>query len=127
MILRKVLQPIVGLFILVNSVCGLLFKWLQAKGLDPFVFMTGNIIVCLLTLVSFYMLYKGMKAKTTVQFMSSVYGSFLMKLVVCGLVVVLYATLAVSVNSPAIFASLFLYLVYTFIEMKGLLLLLKKD
>ncbi len=127
MILRKVLQPILGLFILVNSVCGLLFKWLQTKGLDPFVFMTGNIIVCLLTLVSFYMLYKGMKAKTTLQFMSSVYGSFLMKLVVCGLVVVLYATLSDVVNSPAIFASLFLYLVYTFIEMKGLLLLLKKD
>ena len=127
MILRKVLQPILGLFILVNTLCGMLFKWLQSKGLDPFVFMTGNLIVCLLTLVSFYMLYKGMKAKTTVQFMSSVYGSFLMKLIVCGLVVVLYATLSESVNSPAIFASLFLYLMYTFIEMKGLLMLIKKD
>lgn len=127
MILRKVLQPIVGLFIAVNSVCGLLFSWLQGKGLDPFVLMSGNLIVCLLTLISFYMLYKGMKAKTTVQFMSSVYGSFLMKLVVCGLVVVLYATLSTTVNSPAIFASLFLYLMYTFIEMRGLLMMIKKD
>jgi ABC-type uncharacterized transport system permease subunit len=59
--------------------------------------------------------------------MSAVYGSFMMKLVVGAGVVVLYVMYAgEQKNLPAVFASMFLYLVYTFFEIKGLLELLKK-
>jgi hypothetical protein len=73
------------------------------------------------------MLNRGLNAKTTFNFMSAVYGSFLMKLVVGAGAVVLYVLYAgEQKNLPAVFASMFLYLFYTFLEIKGLLELLKQ-
>jgi hypothetical protein len=58
--------------------------------------------------------------------MSAVYGSFLMKLVVGAAAVVIYVLYAgEQKNLPGVFASMFLYLFYTFFEIKGLLELLK--
>jgi hypothetical protein len=70
----------------------------------------------------------GLTATSTTGFLSSVYGSFIMKLFFVGLVVVVYVKLSGDqMNVPAVFTSMVLYLLYTFIEVKGLLLLVKKD
>ena len=128
MILRKVLQPILLLFFGVNIFCGFSFQWLYKNGLDPYVLMTGNLIVCALTLISFYLLYKGLTAKSTTGFLSSVYSSFLLKLFIAGIIVVLYSKIAgPKMNMPAVFTSMVLYLVYMFIELRGLLTIIKKD
>ena len=60
--------------------------------------------------------------------MSSVYGSFIIKLVLAALVVVFYAQWkGNAMNTPALLSSMFMYLVYTYLEVKGLLALVKKD
>lgn len=125
--LRKSLRPIWLLFFVVNLIGLVFYKQLKTAGVDADVFLVGNIFVFTLTMVSFYMLNKGLNAKTTFNFMSSVYGSFLMKLVLGAAVVVIYVIYAgEQKNMPAVFASMFLYLFYTFLEIKGLLELLKK-
>ncbi len=125
--LRKVLRPIYILFIIINIIAMLLYKQLNSAGVDADVLIAGNIFVFTLTVISFYMLNKGLNAKTTFNFMSAVYGSFMMKLVVGAAAVVLYVLYAgEQKNLPAVFASMFLYLFYTFLEIKGLLELLKK-
>jgi len=125
--LRKSLRPIWLLFFVVNLIGLVFYKQLKTAGVDADVFLVGNIFVFTLTMVSFYMLNKGLNAKTTFNFMSSVYGSFLMKLVLGAAVVVIYVMYAgEQKNMPAVFASMFLYLFYTFLEIKGLLELLKK-
>lgn len=125
--LRKSLRPIWLLFFVVNFIGLVFYKQLKTAGVDADVFLIGNIFVFTLTMVSFYMLNKGLNAKTTFNFMSSVYGSFLMKLVLGAAVVVVYVMYAgEQKNLPAVFASMFLYLFYTFLEIKGLLELLKK-
>jgi hypothetical protein len=125
--LRKSLRPIWLLFFVVNLIGLVFYKQLNTAGVDADVFLVGNIFVFTLTMVSFYMLNKGLNAKTTFNFMSSVYGSFLMKLVLGAAVVVIYVMYAgEQKNMPAVFASMFLYLFYTFLEIKGLLELLKK-
>jgi hypothetical protein len=125
--LRKSLRPIWLLFFVVNLIGLVFYKQLNTAGVDADVFLVGNIFVFTLTMVSFYMLNKGLNAKTTFNFMSSVYGSFLMKLVLGAAVVVIYVMYAgEQKNLPAVFASMFLYLFYTFLEIKGLLELLKK-
>ena len=125
--LRKALRPIWLLFIVVNFIGLLFYKQLKTAGIDADVLITGNIFVFTLTNVSFYMLNRGLNAKTTFNFMSAVYGSFLMKLVVGAGAVVLYVLYAgEQKNLPAVFASMFLYLFYTFLEIKGLLELLKQ-
>jgi hypothetical protein len=125
--LRKALRPIWLLFIVVNFMGLVFYKQLKTAGIDADVLITGNIFVFNLTIVSFYMLNRGLNAKTTFNFMSAVYGSFLMKLVVGAGAVVLYVLYAgEQKNLPAVFASMFLYLFYTFLEIKGLLELLKQ-
>lgn len=125
--LRKSLRPIWLLFIVVNFIGLVLYKQLKSAGIDADVLIAGNIFVFTLTVVSFYMLNRGLNAKTTFNFMSAVYGSFLMKLVVGAGAVVLYVLYAgEQKNLPAVFASMFLYLFYTFLEIKGLLELLKQ-
>jgi hypothetical protein len=123
---RKALRPIYLLFIIINFVALILYKQLKTAGVDADVLMIGNIFVFALTIVSFYMLNRGLNAKTTFNFMSAVYGSFIMKLVVGAAAVVVYVVYAgEQKNLPAVFASMFLYLFYTFFEIKALLELLK--
>ncbi|MEY3541764.1 MAG: hypothetical protein RLZZ204_576 [Bacteroidota bacterium] len=124
---RKALRPFYTIFILINTLALLLNKQLKSAGVDADVLLIGNVFVFALTGVSFYMLNKGINAKTTFNFMSAVYGSFMMKLVVGAAAVVVYVLYAgEQKNLPAVFASMFLYLLYTFFEIKGLLELLKK-
>lgn len=127
MTLRKSLRPIYIFFIIINLIGLIFYKQLKTSGVDADVLLIGNLFVFTLTIVSFYMLYRGLNAKTTFNFMSSVYGSFIMKLVAGGAAVVVYVLYAgEQKNLPAIFASMFLYLFYTFLEIKALLELLKK-
>ena len=126
--LRKSLFPILLLFVLVNLIGFLAPGSLGSLDVNLEVLLVGNLLVCGLTLCSFWMLNKGLKASSTHTFMSSVYGSFILKLVIAALVVVVYAKFkGTAMNNSGIFACLFLYLVYTFLEIKGLLSLIKKD
>lgn len=126
--LRKALRPIIIFFAAVNILTASLYSTLHKMGLDVDVFLVGNLFICMLTLVSFWMMNNGLQAKSTAGFMSSVYGSFIIKLVLAALVVVGYAQWkGNAMNTPALLSSMFTYLVYTYLEVKGLLSLVKKD
>lgn len=126
MTVRMAMRPLYIFFVIVKLIGLVFYKQFKSAGIDPDVFLLGNIFVFVLTMVSFYMLNKGLKAKTTFNFMSAVYGSFLMKFLVGAGAVVAYVLLAgAQKNLPAIFATMFLYLFYTFLEIKALLELLK--
>jgi hypothetical protein len=125
--LRNSLRPILLLFLGINFFGLVFYKQLNTAGVNADVFLAGHVLVFILTIVSFYLLKKGLNAKTTFNFMSSVYGSFLMKLVLGAAAVVGYVMYAgEDKNLPAVFANLFLYLLYTFLEMRGLLEISKK-
>ena len=126
--LRKVLRPIIIFFAALNILTASLYSTLNKLGLDADVFLVGNLFICMLTLVSFWMMHNGLQSKSTAGFMSSVYGSFIIKLVLAALVVVFYAQWkGNAMNTPALLSSMFTYLVYTYLEVKGLLALVKKD
>ena len=126
--LRKALRPILIFFAVVNILAASLYSTLKNMGLDTDVFLVGNLFICTLTLVSFWMMHNGLQSKSTAGFMSSVYGSFIIKLVLAALVVVAYAQWkGNAMNTPALLSSMFTYLVYTYLEVKGLLALVKKD
>jgi hypothetical protein len=124
---RKALFPIIVLFVLVNLLGFLAPGPLGVLDINIEVLLMGNLFVSTITLFSFWMLFRGLKANSTLSFMTSVYGSFIVKLVVSAIVVVVYAKRAgEAMNTSGIFASMFLYLIYTFFEIKGLLDLSKK-
>jgi H+/gluconate symporter-like permease len=119
---RKSLFPLFLLFVSINGLSILFRRRLEPLGFDVNLLIVANLILCALTFVSFYILYKGMKASTTAGFLKSVYGSFLLKLIlVAGLVFGYVMTNRDGVNKPSLIASMFLYLVYTFVETRSLL------
>jgi hypothetical protein len=103
--------------------CSLGFNvYLKQLGFDVLMFILGNLMLCAVTLFSMYFLKSGMEATSTSKFLGAVYGSFIIKLVIVGFVVFAYAfTHKGSLNKPSLFSLMFLYLVYTFLEIKSLL------
>jgi hypothetical protein len=68
-----------------------------------------------------------MKSSSTSGFLSTVLSSFMLKLLAAVAIIFIYSKLTpTSMNMPAILISMFLYLVYMFIELKGLLSLTTK-
>ncbi len=128
MAVRKSLMPLFFLFVVINSLAIVFRGKMTAIGFDTNVLLIGNFFLCALTFFSFYMLYKGMKSATTAGFLRSVYGSFMIKLLLVALIVLGYAFLnKENINKPSLFTCMFLYLLYTFIETRALLKLSKKS
>ena len=127
MTIRKSLRPIISVFFVVALLSGLLVDMLNDIGVDPEVVFFGNLFLFVLTVFSFWILNRGMRATSTLGFTSSVYGSFISKLVFSAAAVVAYALIkGEQKNVPGLLVCMFLYLVYTFFEVKGLLATIQK-
>jgi hypothetical protein len=119
---RKSLLPIFLLFVSVNAIVIVFRERLETRGFDVDLIIWANLLLCGLTLFSHYLLYKGMRARTTAGFLKAVYGSFLFKLVlVAGLVAVYVFTHRDTANKGSLITSMVLYLCYTFVEVRSLL------
>lgn len=123
---RKPFLPIVLLFIVLNAFFlagkGMLERW----GADQDTLIYGNLLLFVITIVSFLMAQRGLKNTNPHAFVRSVYGSIMLKLFICLIAAVIYiATFRSALNKPAFFTLMGLYLVYTFIEVSTLTKLLK--
>ena len=124
----KPLRPIIWLFLVINIFISVFYRTFTSIDVDPNILLIGNAYICIITLVSYWFMSTGSKSKSTVQFTSSVYGSFLMKLVLSVLIIVIYSKIAgKNMNSNGIIGCLFLYLAYMFLEVRGLMSLFRKD
>ena len=119
---RRSLIPIVVLFCSIALVSLWMARRLEAWGFDPKVLFAGNLFLYLLTMASWFLLVKGMKAKNTAGFLGSFYGSFLMKFLLVAIVAFAYiSTVRESVNKPSLFTCMGLYLVYMALETRAVL------
>ncbi len=101
----------------------LLLRWNTDFG----VLLVANAILYGVTCISF-ILYSMALRNTNIQvFVRMVYGSLLVKMLVCLLATLLYAWLAGPVNRNAILGSFALYILYTYLEVRILLQLSKKS
>ena len=126
MVARKALSPLLIMFFVINVFLIVFRDFVEKKGFSVDVLLWGNILLCAISVVSFLLLYKGMNAETTAGFLRSVYGSFMIKFFIVAAAIFIYLYInKEDFNKPAVFASMFLYLVYTFVEVKGLLKLSK--
>ncbi len=124
----KPLRPIIWLFLVINIFTSVFYRTFTSIDVDPNILLIRNAYICIITLVSYWFMSTGSKSKSTVQFTSSVYGSFLMKLVLSVLIIVIYSKIAgKNMNSNGIIGCLFLYLAYMFLEVRGLMSLFRKD
>jgi hypothetical protein len=119
---KKLYLPLVILFICINAFLIAGKKWLANHGIDQTVVIYGNLLLGMVTFLSLYFYQRAMTHPSTAGFLRNTYSGIMIKLFVCMVVVLLYAlTAGKNINKGGLFASIFLYLVYTILEMRSLL------
>ena len=120
--------PLVIIFFVVSIVILILAKWIDAPAVDYSVIFAGNSILFLSTLLSFYLYSQSLKNNNIHAFIRVMYGSMLLKMIICIAAVVLYIVLSKSIiNKAAIFVCFGLYFIYTFVEVKTLMRISKEQ
>jgi hypothetical protein len=120
-------RPLLTVFIVVNILLILLRILLVPDILYP-VLWTGNAILFVASLISFYLFKKALLDKNPHAFIRLVYGGILLKMVICVAAAMLYILLTDGrVSKSAILECFCLYFLYTFIEIKKIMQLSKQQ
>jgi ACR3 family arsenite efflux pump ArsB len=91
------------------------------------VLLAGNIVLAVITWLSYVMARKGLAAANNQVFVRMVYASTLSKLFLCLIGITIYVLVKrPDVSRATIFTLMFLYLVYTVVETLSLYKLLKR-
>ena len=96
----------------------LLVQW----GVDQPLLIAGNMLLFTVSLISLLLYQRAMAHATTMGFLRNTYSSLFFKLLVCAIAAVVYVLLHKEhVNKPGLFTCIFLYFIYTLLEMRSLL------
>jgi hypothetical protein len=100
----------------------LLGPTLQKAGFGTTVTLVGDIVLFAATFLSLYLYQRAMTHTSTQGFLRNAYSGLMIKLVVCLVGVGIYAVAAKGIiDKYGIFACVFLYMVYSVIEMRSLM------
>lgn len=87
----------------------------------------ANLTLFLLSYFSFFIQLKGVSSKSTHAFVRGLYASLMLKMfVIIGALFIYIYGFGGSVNMPALFIAMALYLIYTSIEVKQLMKIARK-
>src|SRR5262245_59085933 len=118
---KTALLPLFGIFILVNAVLLVWTKRLTGMGVDVPVLQIGNLVLFLLFLL-LGLRYRGASRSSTQAFLRPVYAGMMLKLF--GSVIAAFVYIYVmreQVNKPALFGCMFLYVLYSILELRTVL------
>jgi hypothetical protein len=121
------IRPMILLFVVLNGIIIAGKTMLQRFHITQDVIIMGNLVVFLVTFVSYLVLYKSLYSANPQSFVRAMYISFIIKFFVIALSAFIYIMMAKkNVDKYGLIASMFLYLVYTFMEVSALTKLLKQ-
>lgn len=118
--------PIVLVYIISNGIIFFSKRWTNAN-IDTDVLMIGNTVLLAATLVSFFLYNRSLKHNQPAAFLRYIYSGMFIKMLICLFAAFIYIASTNNVNKPALFGCMFLYFVYTFIEVSILLRLSKQQ
>ena len=121
------LLPIVVLFFVTSLVILFTAPVLHDRNIDGQVLLIGNNLLFLLTVISYWLHIKSIRTENPHAFVRMVYGSLIIKMMVCMIAALLYSWLSRAINKNAIFGCFILYVLYTFMEVKILMKFIKKS
>ena len=110
------------LCLLILGLSSILHEW----NVDGRVLLGGNAVLFFVTAISYWLHIKSLRSSNPHVFVRMVYGSLLVKMLVCLLAVLIYALQTRAVNRNAIIGSFIIYIIYTFLEIRILTQLTKK-
>jgi hypothetical protein len=120
--------PILIIFIITTivliAVPSLDFLW----GMKKNVMLTGNTILFVATGISFILYRKSLQQKNVQLSFRMIYGGMFLKLMICLFTAMIYIMIAKKeVSKGAIFGCMFLYFVYTFVEVSVISKISRKE
>jgi hypothetical protein len=122
MMVNKSIIPLVIIFLILAAIILAFRKTLQEYGFDWQLLSGSNLFIYLVTVLSMHLLNKGLNASNTHTFLRNAYSGILLKLFACAGAAFIYILVSgKNLNKPALFASMGLYLVYTYAEMAAIM------
>ena len=116
---NKSVTPLVIAFLGIGIAILIFRNFLQQHNIDWQVLSGSNLFIYLVTVISTNMLTSGLNAANTQLFLRKAYGGIMLKLFACAGAAFMYIlVLGKGLNKGALFISMGLYLVYTFIELR---------
>ncbi len=102
-------------------------SWFEKKGVDQDVLIAGNLILFLVSLSAFLITNKALASSNPQAFVRAMYSSFIIKFFVLAVAAFVYIMVAKkNVNKPALIACAGLYIIYTSIETRAMMKMLKQ-
>ncbi len=115
----KELVPLILLFIIFNNFFLFGKSWLAKHGIDYLVLIIANSIFFVVSLLIYQMQKRAVKNSNPNVFVRAVMGGTMIKMVVCLIAVAIYALAFKNVFSKmSVFAAMFLYFFYMFVEVR---------
>jgi ACR3 family arsenite efflux pump ArsB len=125
--LLQSIRPLVLVFIFLTAFFITSKSWLEKKEVDQDVLVIGNLILFLVSLSAFLLTNKALSSSNPQAFVRAMYGSFIIKFFVLAITAFVYIMVAKkNVNKPALVACAGLYIIYTGIETRALMKMLKQ-
>ena len=124
--LIKAFLPVFIVFLIVSLLIVSIPSVLREWNTDHRVLLGGNEILFIVTAISYWLHVRSLRSSNPHVFVRMVYGSLLVKMMVCFVAVLLYAWRTPVVNRNAIIGSFILYIIYTFLEVRILTQLTKR-
>ncbi len=123
----QLLRPMILVFMLLNFFFIAARQWIINKGADQEVLIIGNLLLFVVSLVTFLITYRSLQSTNPNTFVRAMYGGFIIKFFAVAIAAFIYILITnKNVNKPALIACMLLYVIYTFIEVKTLLGVLKQ-
>jgi hypothetical protein len=125
------LQPIRPLFLIFVFLSAFFItgkSWLLKQGIQPEVAIVGNLILFAVSLTAFFITKKSFASSNGNAFVRAMYGSFMLKFFVLVIAAFIYIMIAKkNVNKPGLVLCAALYFIYTVIETRALMKMLKQN
>lgn len=119
--------PLITIFIIVTVFALIANSWLQQKDIDQSVLLWGNLILFLVSLVSFMAMYRSLQSPKPKSSVTAMYSGFMIKFFTVALAAFVYIMYAKKeVNKPALIFCAGLYIIYTMFETRALLRILRQ-
>lgn len=120
--------PLLFIFIIISAVSITGGSFLTRWRIEPDVVIIGNLILFIATAVSFYLYSQSLRNNRVQVILRKIYGGMFIKMFICLITALVYIMAeGKEVNKGGIFVCMFLYFVYSFLEISVLMKLSKQN
>jgi len=120
------IRPVLFIFVFITAFCITGKKWLVKQGIQQDVVLIGNLLLFAVSLVTYLVNVRSTRSTNPQSSVRAMYGSFMIKFFVLAIAAFIYIMMAKkNVNKPGLMICAGLYILYTALETKALMRLIK--